>query len=117
MFCQGFIHALKGGKGLTVQSPTYALLNSYDTIPTVHHADLYRIGNKEHLGSLDLEEYFFDNNSFSLIEWPYDFITKHSEKTIEVHMTAINENIRELTILVPETMVNGKGLTISSLLL
>ena len=67
-FARALIQAL-GHKG-RVKSPTYGLLESYQTGGfNILHLDLYRIeapGELDFLGLRDL----FDNKSILLIEWP-----------------------------------------------
>ena len=48
-----------------VRSPTFSLIQNYDTKPAVVHVDLYRV--KSHQG-LGLEDYLDDH--LLLIEWP-----------------------------------------------
>lgn len=50
-----------------VQSPTYTLINQYQTNPKVNHLDLYRLENAEDLESIgywDLEE-----DAITVVEW------------------------------------------------
>jgi tRNA threonylcarbamoyladenosine biosynthesis protein TsaE len=67
-FVRGVLRAL----GITgsIKSPTYALVESYDTKKgPVHHFDAYRIEGKDDFearGGFD----YFDNRSIRLIEWP-----------------------------------------------
>lgn len=56
-------HDLKSSAA--VQSPSYSLINEYDTIL---HADLYRLEKKEDLIQLELPMYLEDKE-FILIEW------------------------------------------------
>jgi tRNA threonylcarbamoyladenosine biosynthesis protein TsaE len=53
------------GHGGPVRSPTFNLIQTFDTVPPVMHADLYRVQSAEGLG---LEEYL--DSHLCLIEWP-----------------------------------------------
>ncbi len=74
-FVRGFVRALEGGRGVVVQSPTFALARTYATRPPVHHLDLYRLEGQpvmhavEELGLLEL---LGDADAFALVEWPGD---------------------------------------------
>ena len=48
-----------------VRSPTFSLVQPYETNPPVLHADLYRVANTHGIG---LEDYF--DSHLCLIEWP-----------------------------------------------
>ncbi|MGB0867698.1 MAG: tRNA (adenosine(37)-N6)-threonylcarbamoyltransferase complex ATPase subunit type 1 TsaE [Granulosicoccaceae bacterium] len=53
-----------------VRSPTYTLIETYDTEQgTVHHLDLYRLGDSEELYYLGLED-LLTQDAVWLIEWP-----------------------------------------------
>ncbi len=62
-FVRGFLRAI-GHQG-EVRSPTFSLVNLYQTTPPVLHADLYRV---ESVLGLGLEDELDDCVSF--IEWP-----------------------------------------------
>src|SRR3569832_478619 len=60
---RGFLEAL----GIThgVRSPTFNLIQTFETDPPVMHADLYRVASYQGIG---LEEYLASHVCF--IEWP-----------------------------------------------
>jgi tRNA threonylcarbamoyl adenosine modification protein YjeE len=62
-FVKGIVEAL--GYGGFVRSPTFNLLQAFDTTPPVLHADLYRVKSAAGLG---IEEYL--DTHVCLIEWP-----------------------------------------------
>jgi tRNA threonylcarbamoyladenosine biosynthesis protein TsaE len=67
-FVRGVLRAL--GVTGAIKSPTYALVESYDTAKgKVHHFDAYRIENPDDFearGGFD----YFDEHSIRFIEWP-----------------------------------------------
>ena len=54
-----------------VTSPTFALINVYETEQSkeIYHFDFYRIKNLEELFDLGYEEYFF-SDKYCFVEWP-----------------------------------------------
>lgn len=71
-----------------VSSPTYSIVNEYDTPKgPVFHFDLYRMNSSEEVDDIGMDEYL--NNSFlCIIEWPEVYEDEiadlpHHEITIE----------------------------------
>lgn len=97
-FSQGFGQGLDVSEPIT--SPTFALLNIYETgrLP-FYHFDLYRV-DEEAVMSLGFEDYF-EGNGVCLIEWAshaIDLIPKpYTKITIEKNLNK-GENYRWITI-------------------
>ena len=55
----------------TVSSPTFTLVNEYETVSgeILYHIDFYRIKKKEEVLDFGIEEYFF-SGCYCLMEWP-----------------------------------------------
>ena len=66
-FCRGFLHAL--GYTGRVTSPTFAIVNEYDTeLCRVCHFDMYRILDEDALYDIGWDDYF-DGDTILLVEW------------------------------------------------
>lgn len=71
-----------------VSSPTYAIVNEYDTPKgNVFHFDLYRMKNSDEVQDIGIHEYL-DNAFLCIIEWPEVYEDElahfpHHEMTIE----------------------------------
>lgn len=65
---RAIIRTLAGRPELEVPSPTFTLVQRYDTNPPVHHFDLYRIAGPEELEELGLSE--AADEGIVLVEWP-----------------------------------------------
>ena len=69
VFARAFIRAATGHRDEEVPSPTFTLVQTYETedMP-IHHFDMYRLKVPEEAYALGIEEAFADG--ISLIEWP-----------------------------------------------
>ncbi|MBI4407208.1 MAG: tRNA (adenosine(37)-N6)-threonylcarbamoyltransferase complex ATPase subunit type 1 TsaE [Candidatus Kerfeldbacteria bacterium] len=71
-FVQGLAEAL--GIQRTITSPTFTLLNLYDTHhPVIHqlvHLDLYRIEDSSMITELDLPTWLANPRALVVVEWP-----------------------------------------------
>jgi tRNA threonylcarbamoyladenosine biosynthesis protein TsaE len=67
-FARAFLRAATGDPALEVPSPTFTLVQSYETrIGTVHHFDLWRLDGPDGLTELGWEE---ARDDIVLVEWP-----------------------------------------------
>lgn len=67
-FARALIRAVAGNSGLEVPSPTFTIVQTYDTRLPIAHFDLYRLGSAD-----ELEEIGFDeavSEGVVLVEWP-----------------------------------------------
>ena len=85
-FVKGIVKAL-GGDEKMVTSPTFTIVNEYQTKNNkIYHFDLYRINSVEELFNIGIEEYFY-SDAICFIEWPERaeelFLGQHKEVTIE----------------------------------
>jgi len=65
---RALIRALADDAGLEVPSPTFTLVQSYETRVPVHHFDLYRLSSPDELDELGLDDALLQGAA--LIEWP-----------------------------------------------
>ncbi|TPK74147.1 tRNA (adenosine(37)-N6)-threonylcarbamoyltransferase complex ATPase subunit type 1 TsaE [Mesorhizobium sp. B2-4-15] len=65
---RALIRTLADDAGLDVPSPTFTLVQSYDTRIPVHHFDLYRLSSARELDELGFEEAL--TQGAALLEWP-----------------------------------------------
>jgi tRNA threonylcarbamoyl adenosine modification protein YjeE len=65
---RALIRALADDAGLDVPSPTFTLVQSYDTRVAVHHFDLYRLSSAAELDELGFDEAL--GQGAALVEWP-----------------------------------------------
>lgn len=77
-FVRGLVRGL-GGDSTDVSSPTFVLVQSYDCsaglISTVHHVDLYRLGERiTDLREIGIEEVLSDQTAVTAVEWPKEAI-------------------------------------------
>ena len=88
---RGFLRAL--GFDGPVRSPTFNLIQTFETTPPVVHADLYRVQSAEGLG---LEVYL--NDSVALIEWPERAPGFFGRAYTEVRIRVCSESGREIEV-------------------
>lgn len=94
-FSRLFIQAL--GYQDAVPSPTFTLLQTYETNPVVAHYDLYRLNDPEEILELGLEEAI--QQGVVLVEWPGRLGPYLPKDRLEIHLSfATTEEARELEI-------------------
>ncbi len=97
-FARAVIRALAGNDALEVPSPTFTLVQQYETTPPVAHMDLYRIADPQEVDELGLASGL--EAGIALIEWPengQDYLPSDLIK-LTLSESAENPDIRDLHI-------------------
>ena len=92
-----FVKALCEAMGVTdtVNSPTFAIVNEYDT-PSgrpIYHFDFYRIKRLAEVYDMGYEDYFY-GRGFCFIEWPELIEELLPEKTVKVTIEEQSDGTR-----------------------
>lgn len=84
-FARAFLRAAAGDPALDVPSPSYTLVQTYDT-PTlrVHHFDLWRLDGPANLAELGWLE---SRDDVVLVEWPDRLGDLRPEDALEIDLT------------------------------
>lgn len=96
VFTKGIVEELSGGK-ITAVSPTFVLVNVYNTTPEINHFDLYRVESVDELFAIGIEEYLY-SDSVSVVEWPNRAMEIFPDSAIRVFITKINDKERKIEI-------------------
>ena len=96
-FVRGLLMGL-GGNPRTVSSPTYVLLNIYETgrMP-LFHLDAYRIGGADDFEAIGFSE-LFEQGGVVVVEWAQRVAELMPAETIHVYLAPVGENVREIRI-------------------
>jgi len=96
-FVRGLVRGL-GGNPRAVSSPTYVLLNVYDTprLP-VYHLDAYRVRGADDFEGIGFAE-LLDQGGIVVVEWAERVCSLLPPDRIEVRITALGENARQIEI-------------------
>ena len=87
------------GSADTVTSPTFALVNQYDTADgrPVFHFDFYRIDRIEEAYDFGYEEYFYSGD-LCLVEWPEKIEQLLPDNVMTVRITVDSDTARTFEI-------------------
>ncbi|MCE7027896.1 tRNA (adenosine(37)-N6)-threonylcarbamoyltransferase complex ATPase subunit type 1 TsaE [Jiella avicenniae] len=89
---RALIRALAGDADLEVPSPTYTLVQPYETEPPVAHFDLYRLGSGDEIDELGFAE--AAETGVVLVEWPDRAPEARDAATIVVDLSVTAEGGR-----------------------
>ena len=92
-----FVFAALGVVGV-VNSPTFAILKSYNGKFKLHHFDAYRITAEEAIES-GFDEVFEEKDSIKFVEWSENIAPLIPKDVIVVNINYITETEREIEII------------------
>lgn len=95
-----FVRGLARGLGETmrVTSPTYTIVNEYETEPPLFHFDLYRLGSADELYEIGFEDYLA-RGGVCVIEWSENAGDEVSyTHIIEIERDGDEVNSRRITV-------------------
>jgi tRNA threonylcarbamoyladenosine biosynthesis protein TsaE len=96
-FVRGLVAGL-GGDPRTVSSPTFVLLNVYDTGRLkVFHLDAYRTHGEEDFETIGFAE-LLEQNGVVVVEWPSRVGSLIPVEHVRVRLTPVGENSRLIEI-------------------
>ena len=81
-----------------VTSPTFTILNEYNSNPKFFHFDMYRLSSKEEAYELGFEDYFNKNEGIILVEWAENVKGLIHPPYFQINIEKVSDNIRKLTI-------------------
>lgn len=97
VFARALIRSLTNDPALTVPSPTFTLVQTYDSPHgPIHHYDLYRLENEEEIYELGWEESLTEG--ISIIEWPERLAGMKPADTLDITIEATDNTTRTVTI-------------------
>lgn len=80
-----------------VSSPTFTIVNEYDTNPPIYHFDVYRLEQSEEFLNIGGEEYLY--NGISLIEWGEKIKDVLPTEYLEIQFSKLDGDNRELSFI------------------
>jgi tRNA threonylcarbamoyladenosine biosynthesis protein TsaE len=91
---KGIVHGLGFAEPEEVVSPTFTLIHEYGN-GQVYHIDLYRLDTPEQVATLGLDD-IFDRDGVVLIEWGERFPDLMPRPRIEIRLTAVGDDERQI---------------------
>lgn len=96
VFVKAVTEFFSDGKIIAV-SPTFLIVNSYDTNPPIYHFDLYRINDMSELDAIGAEEYLY-SDGICFVEWPERVNNYFPENVINVEILKLNDEERMIRV-------------------
>ena len=97
-----------------VSSPSFSLVNEYDTglaaaVTRLYHLDLYRLQGEDDLASIGFEDFMARADGISLVEWPERASTALPERFLLVEIETVGTGSRRLRfVAIPDDETWGR---------
>jgi tRNA threonylcarbamoyladenosine biosynthesis protein TsaE len=96
-FVRGLVQGL-GGNGRCVTSPTFVLLNIYDTPKMkIYHLDAYRVGGEDDLEAIGFSE-LLEQDGLVVIEWWQRVANLLPQHKWLVQIATVSPRVRDIAI-------------------
>ena len=96
---KGIAEGFQAASAENVTSPTFTLVHEYrGPEVSVYHIDLYRVDTQRELETLGLDD-LRDDKSVLLIEWGDKFPRFEQERDVEITLTRVAENERQIRVI------------------
>ena len=96
-FARGILRGL--GHVGEVPSPSFTLIQTYDTTPPLWHVDLYRLDSADEADALGLDDAY--DEAVVVIEWPERLGSRLPAEALWIRLEGAGEATRRLTATVP----------------
>jgi tRNA threonylcarbamoyladenosine biosynthesis protein TsaE len=96
-FARGVARGLGVDPSIRVASPTFTLVNEHQGRLTLHHIDLYRLGDPDELVEIGLDD-CLRSDGVCLIEWLDRFPTEAPAERIELWLAFEEEESRRIEV-------------------
>ena len=99
VFARALVRALSGDESLEVPSPTFTLLQTYDSEKgPVNHYDLYRLKDPDEVFELGWEE---SVNGITIVEWPERLGSLAPAQRLDITLSNVKNkpDVREIEII------------------
>ena len=94
---KGIVKGLGVAEPEDVSSPTFTLIHEYGEKRKVYHIDLYRLEGSAQALALGIDE-ILDREAVVLVEWGERFPGLWPDDRIELHLTRLDEQTREIRV-------------------
>lgn len=94
-FVQGFVAALDPSSEIAVTSPTFSIVQTYDTTPPVTHMDLYRLSSLDDLEAIGYRDHYFASG-VTVVEWCARVPDALPAEWIEIGLAVMPSDVREM---------------------
>src|SRR5256885_10102777 len=96
---KGIAEGFQSASADNVTSPTFTLVHEYRGPEVIlYHIDLYRVDTQRELETLGLDD-LRDDKSVLLIEWGEKFPRFEQERDVEITLTRVSENERQIRVI------------------
>lgn len=83
--------AIVAALGGEASSPSFAIVNRYETEPVIYHCDFYRLEDETELEDLDYERFLYPEDAVAILEWSEHIGSYLPEGVLRIEVTNMGE--------------------------